>query len=82
MMNAIQVRNLTKIYQVPQKEPGLGGAVKALGVPKFTVKTAINQVYFDIEATEMVGYIGLNGAGKSTTIKMLSGILVPTGGEV
>ncbi|MHB8933583.1 MAG: ABC transporter ATP-binding protein [Bellilinea sp.] len=82
IMNAIHVTNLTKVFQVPQKEPGMGGAVKALFVPKYVPKVAVDQVSFDVQTGEMVGYIGLNGAGKSTTIKMLSGILVPTSGEV
>lgn len=81
-MNAIHADNLTKVFQVQQKEPGLGGAVKALFAPRYRPKVAVDHVSFDIESGEMVGYIGLNGAGKSTTIKMLSGIMVPTSGEV
>ncbi len=81
-MHAIHTHNLTKVFQVQQKEPGLEGAVKALFAPKYQPKVAVDHVSFDIEPGEMVGYIGLNGAGKSTTIKMLSGILVPTEGEV
>lgn len=81
-MNAIHTDNLTKVFQVQQKQPGLGGAVKALFAPRYQPKVAVDHVSFDIESGEMVGYIGLNGAGKSTTIKMLSGILMPTSGEV
>jgi ABC-2 type transport system ATP-binding protein len=81
-MNAIQVNNLTKVFKVQQKDPGLRGSIKALFVPKYISKVAVNQVSFNIQPGEMVGYIGLNGAGKSTTIKMLSGILIPTSGTV
>jgi len=81
-MAIIQVSHLSKIFKVQHKEPGLAGAVKALFLPKFEEKVAVNGISFSIEAGEMIGYIGLNGAGKSTTIKMLTGILVPTSGSV
>ncbi len=78
----IEAVNLTKIYHIPDKDPGIRGAVKALFRPRHTSKTAVKDVSFTIEPGEIVGYIGVNGAGKSTTIKMLTGILVPTGGQV
>jgi ABC-2 type transport system ATP-binding protein len=81
-MAVIQVENLTKIFRVPQKDPGVLGALKALVRPKHIEKTAVNQINFNVEAGEIVGYIGVNGAGKSTTIKMLTGILQPTSGQV
>jgi len=81
-MSIIQVDHLSKIFKVQRKEPGLGGAVKALFVPKYEDKVAVNDISFSVETGEMVGYIGVNGAGKSTTIKMLTGILVPTSGNV
>ncbi|MFZ5826046.1 MAG: ABC transporter ATP-binding protein [Bacillota bacterium] len=81
-MAAIEVENLRKTFQIPQKEPGLAGALKALVRPRFQEKVAVDQVSFAIEPGEMVGYIGVNGAGKSTTIKMLTGILHPSGGSV
>jgi ABC-2 type transport system ATP-binding protein len=56
--------------------------VKALFRPRHRLITAVDEVSFQVEAGEMVGYIGVNGAGKSTTIKMLTGILVPSGGTV
>ena len=78
----IEAINLTKVYHIPDKDPGVRGAVKALFRPRHTSKTAVKDVSFAIEPGEIVGYIGVNGAGKSTTIKMLTGILVPTGGQV
>jgi ABC-2 type transport system ATP-binding protein len=81
-MSIIQTENLTKIYQISQKEPGLGGAMKALVRPRHRDLVAVDQINLSIEAGEMVGYIGVNGAGKSTTIKLLTGILLPTSGKV
>src|SRR5512136_424287 len=81
-MTVIQVDRLCKVFKVQRKEPGLAGAVKALFLPKYEDKVAVNGISFSVEAGEMVGYIGVNGAGKSTTIKMLTGILVPTSGSV
>jgi ABC-2 type transport system ATP-binding protein len=81
-MTTIRVENLTKIFRVPRKDPGLRGAVKALFRPKYEAKRAVDGISFKVEPGEMVGYIGVNGAGKSTTIKLLTGILVPSGGEV
>ena len=80
-MPIIQVENLTKVFRLPCKEPGLGGAVKALFYPRFDDKIAVDGISFAVEPGEVVGYIGVNGAGKSTTIKMLTGILVPTAGQ-
>jgi ABC-2 type transport system ATP-binding protein len=78
----IQTQNLTKVYRIPEKDPGVAGAVKALFRPRYTSKPAVTNVSFTIEPGEVVGYIGVNGAGKSTTIKMLTGVLVPTSGQV
>ncbi len=81
-MPIIQVEHLRKVFKVPHKDTGLRGAVKALFLPKYEDKVAVDDISFGLEPGEMVGYIGVNGAGKSTTIKMLTGILVPTGGSV
>ena len=78
----IQAENLTKVYKIPEKDPGVAGAVKALFRPRYKAKTAVADVSFTVEPGEIVGYIGVNGAGKSTTIKMLTGILLPTAGSV
>lgn len=81
-MAQIIAENLVKKYQVPDRDPGLRGAVKALFHPRYREITAIDHINFSIEKGEIVGYIGPNGAGKSTTLKMLSGILYPTAGSV
>lgn len=78
----IEVTDLTKVYRIPEKDPGVVGAFKALVRPHHKEKVAVAGVSFTIEPGEMVGYIGVNGAGKSTTIKMLTGVLVPTSGQV
>ena len=78
----ISVAGLTKVFRSFRREEGLGGALKSL-VKRTAVETvAVRDVTFSIEPGEMVGYIGANGAGKSTTIKMLTGILTPTSGQV
>jgi ABC-2 type transport system ATP-binding protein len=81
-MSVVEVKDLTKVFRIPKKEPGLGGAVKGLFQPQFENKTAVDGISFKLEAGEIVGYIGVNGAGKSTTIKMLTGVLMPTSGSI
>jgi len=81
-MAVIEVESLAKVFRVSQKDPGLTGAFKALVRPRTVDKTAVAGISFTVEAGEVVGYIGVNGAGKSTTIKMLTGVLVPSGGQV
>lgn len=76
----IHLDNLTKEFKFKKTEPGLMGAVKGLFTSATETKTAVNNISFDIKPGEIVGYIGANGAGKSTTIKMMTGILVPTRG--
>ncbi|MEW6093650.1 MAG: ATP-binding cassette domain-containing protein, partial [Chloroflexota bacterium] len=80
-MSVIEVNQLTKVFKIPQKDPGIRGAVKNLFRPKHQNKTAVDHITFNVEAGEIVGYIGVNGAGKSTTIKMLTGVLLPTSGS-
>lgn len=81
-MSIINVENLKKEYKVAVKKEGVRGAILSLFNPKYEIKQAVKGVSFNIEEGEMVGYIGANGAGKSTTIKMLTGILTPTSGTV
>jgi ABC-2 type transport system ATP-binding protein len=81
-MPIIQVENISKVFRISQKDPGLGGAIKALFRPRYQDKVAVDGINFTVEPGEVVGYIGVNGAGKSTTIKMLTGILVPSGGQI
>ena len=81
-MTIIQVQDLSKVYRIVEKDPGVAGAAKALFRPRYKDILAVDRINFSIEAGELVGYIGVNGAGKSTTIKMLTGILLPSGGTV
>ena len=78
----IQVRGLTRDYRLTKKREGVTGGLIDLVRPRREILRAVNDVSFEIPAGEMVGYIGANGAGKSTTLKMLTGILTPTSGEV
>lgn len=77
----IQVEHIVKEFVSPKKYPGLKGAVKGLFSSEKVHKTAVSDISFSIERGEIVGYIGSNGAGKSTTIKMMTGILMPTSGK-
>ena len=79
---AIQVRDLRKTFFVPVREGGLRAAVKSLVRRRNKAVTAVDGVSFEIEPGEIVGFLGPNGAGKTTTLKMLSGLLYPTSGEV
>ncbi len=81
MSLAIVVKQLKKVYEVEQKQPGLAGAIRSLLKPKIEERVAVDDISFSIEAGSCVGFIGPNGAGKTTTLKMLSGILWPTSGE-
>ncbi len=81
-MPTISVNGLSKYYQVHQKEPGLTGSIKSLFHRKYYDVKAVDNVSFDIEEGELIGFIGPNGAGKTTTLKVLSGLLYPTKGEV
>lgn len=81
-MAIIEVNNLVKKYRIIEKEEGIKGYFKHLIKPKYKEFYAVNGINFNIEEGELVGYIGENGAGKSTTIKMLTGLLTPTSGNV
>ena len=78
----IEVKNLRKEFKMNKKYPGFKGAIKSFFSREYTVKTAVDDISFKINEGETVGYIGENGAGKSTTIKMMTGILTPTSGDV
>ena len=77
----VQVEGLTKTFWVARHRRGALGALRGLVDRGGTEVRAVGGISFSVAAGEMVGYIGPNGAGKSTTIKMLTGILVPSGGE-
>jgi ABC-2 type transport system ATP-binding protein len=79
-MPQIIVENLTKTFQVPERQSGTWGAVRGLFQRRYRDVEALRSVSFSIDSGELVGYIGPNGAGKSTTLKILSGILVPSAG--
>lgn len=80
-MEIIKVDNLRKEFSLKLKEPGLGGSVRALFRPSYRRVEAVKGVSFCVEEGQPLAFIGPNGAGKSTTIKMLTGILHPTGGS-
>ena len=76
----IELKNVSKEFVSPKKYPGFKGAIKGLFSNEKVRKVAVDDISFTIEKGEIVGYIGSNGAGKSTTIKMMTGILNPTTG--
>jgi ABC-2 type transport system ATP-binding protein len=76
----IVVQELSKTYQVTDREGGLGAAMRSFFKRKFKDVKAVQSVSFRIGPGEVVGFLGPNGAGKTTTLKMLSGLLHPTGG--
>ena len=80
-MPAIDVHGLTKTFRTYKKEPGLGGAIRGLFKRTYDSVNAVDNVSFRIEEGEFVGFLGPNGAGKTTTLKMLSGLLHPSGGQ-
>jgi ABC-2 type transport system ATP-binding protein len=81
-MLAIDVHQLRKQFKVQKNREGLKGAIKDLFKREHTELIAVKDISFQIPQGEICGYIGENGAGKSTTIKMLTGILVPTSGKL
>ncbi len=78
----IRVENLSKEFKSNKKYPGFKGAIKSFFSTEYITKKAVDDISFEINDGEIVGYIGANGAGKSTTIKMMTGILTPTSGRV
>ncbi len=79
---AIVVENLSKHYRTRVKGEGLKAGVKALFAPEYKAVEAVRGISFTVQKGEMLAFIGPNGAGKSTTIKMLTGILHPSGGSM
>ena len=80
-MPAIKVQNLTKTFRMKHKAAGLGASLRSLFRPEYKSVEAVRGLSFEMEAGELLGFIGPNGAGKSTTIKILTGILFPSGGD-
>src|SRR3954462_14080408 len=82
MNPGIVVDHLSKHYEVHQKEPGFLGSVRSFFNRQYQTVKAVEDVSFTIEPGEIVGFLGPNGAGKTTTLKVLSGLLYPSEGEV
>src|SRR5262249_52238762 len=80
-MAIVEARELTKVYRVAQKKPGLRGAIRGLFRREYKQVRAVDGVSFAIEPGEMVAFLGPNGAGKTTTLKILAGLIFPTGGS-
>jgi ABC-2 type transport system ATP-binding protein len=79
---AVHVAGLTKVFRVPVREGGLGAAIRSLVRREHRDVRAVDGISFDIAPGEIVGFLGPNGAGKTTTLKMLSGLLYPTLGDI
>ena len=79
---AIHIRDLRKIYVVSEQEAGAKAALESLVHRRKVEVAAVDGISFDLSPGEIVGFLGPNGAGKTTTLKMLSGLLHPTAGEV
>jgi ABC-2 type transport system ATP-binding protein len=77
----VHVAGLEKVFKVPEREAGLRASVASLFNRRWRDVRAVDGVSFDVGAGEIVGFLGPNGAGKTTTLKVLSGLLHPTGGE-
>ncbi len=81
-MTMIQVDALSKAFRISRRRPGLLGGIRSVVDPEMRIVQAVQDLSLTVERGEMIGLVGPNGAGKSTTIKMLTGILVPSGGEM
>lgn len=81
-MADIEVKNLSRIYEYYRKQQGLLGSLVSLFYREKLYAEAVKNISFSIDSGEIVGFLGPNGAGKTTTLKMLSGILHPTSGQV
>jgi ABC-2 type transport system ATP-binding protein len=80
--SVVEVEGLAKVFRVPERESGVRAATRSLFRRQWRDVRAVDGISFEIEPGEVVGFLGPNGAGKTTTLKMLSGLLYPTGGDV
>ncbi len=81
-MTVIEVSRVSKFFKTYDRKEGVWGGIQNLFLRRSREVRAVDDISFTIDSGEMVGYIGANGAGKSTTIKMLTGILVPSAGSI
>ena len=81
-MTVVEARNLRKTYTVSERGEGFWGSIRGLFHRQVHFVEAVKSVDFSIERGELVAFLGPNGAGKTTTLKMLSGLLYPSGGEL
>ena len=81
-MAIITARGLRKSFRVAAKQPGLAGTLRHVVRRRWQELDAVREVSFSIEPGEVVGFLGGNGAGKTTTLKLLSGLIHPSGGEL
>ncbi|MDJ0732347.1 MAG: ATP-binding cassette domain-containing protein, partial [Crocosphaera sp.] len=81
-MSVIDVKNLSKIYKISLKKPGIKGTINHFFKRTYRDIVAVKDVSFLIDSGEMVGFLGANGAGKTTTLKMLTGLIHPSTGEI
>lgn len=81
-MTMITVQDLGKVYPVAVKEPGLVGTLRHFWQRTYRSVQAVRGVTFEIEPGEVVGFLGPNGAGKTTTLKMLTGLIHPSSGQI
>ena len=82
MSAMIEIKNVTKEFKVLNRREGLKGSLKDLFSRDYKTVRAVDNISMNVEQGEIVGYLGPNGAGKSTTIKMMTGVLEPTSGEI
>ncbi|MBO4901836.1 MAG: ATP-binding cassette domain-containing protein [Lachnospiraceae bacterium] len=82
MEPVIQIKNVTKEFKVLNRREGIKGSLLDLFSRDYRIVRAVDDITMDVEQGEIVGYLGPNGAGKSTTIKMMTGVLEPTNGQI